>query len=151
MSHIQDVFDSVGDYDSEKETVEEWVARRLDAGMKAEADIWADSILYGTNAGGELVGLLKRPGVLYFEPSADAEDLNSVENAEYWERANTEFGVSFPNTKQGFSMAFDPIEHRLDLLFQQAHPNYYEMKRVRTQYRRRQLARKRRKRWTAIF
>lgn len=56
-----------------------------------------------------------------------------------------EFVVSFPNTKQGFSMMFDLIEHHLNFLFNQAHPNYHEARRVRTQYRRRQMARKRRK------
>lgn len=46
------------DYDPDKETVKEYVDRHLAEAMKREADIWADSVLYGDNSGGELKGIL---------------------------------------------------------------------------------------------
>lgn len=152
------------DYDESKETVQEYVNRHLESGMVKEADIWTDSVLHGDNSGGELKGLLNNEDTSYFEYPADPKAEIDVDRMRKWAKANdrgipitevrlVDLGKYFKGWDTWFqTLAVAYIETAQ--LIRQMFPNGIEaalahraeVKRVRTQYRRRQMARKRRSR-----
>jgi hypothetical protein len=86
------------DYDPNKETVQEFVTRRLRVGMEEEIEKWEHSVLHGNNEGGTLKGLFNPENEEEWRTVAEAPNYEVSDQARV---RNKKTGRILRATRQG--------------------------------------------------